>query len=130
MLRNIKNLPEPKAPNDIRQMLAMTGYYHKTFPCLCRLSTTTNTTDPQSYFSDMDRSMPESFWDTEGCAYEELNLGLSSPNKQYPLFADSSKYIWSAVLTQEYTSIIDSKTLKDQHPITYVRGLFQGSQCK
>ena len=41
---------------------------------------------------------------------------------------DVSKYAWSAVLTQECATIIDGKTSGHQHPITYVRCLFQGSQ--
>ena len=32
------------------------------------------------------------------------------------------------VLMQEHTPIIDGKTLKHQHPITYVSGLFQVCQ--
>ena len=51
------------------------------------------------------------------------------PNKSYTLFTDASKYAWSAVLTQEQHSfVIDGKTIKQQHPITYTSGLFQGSQ--
>ena len=42
------------------------------------------------------------------------------PPKTYTLFLDASKYVWSAVLTQEHTSIIDGKPLKHKHPITYV----------
>ena len=49
-------------------------------------------------------------------------------NKLYILFMDVSKYAWPSVLMQYHTSIINGKTLKHQHPITYVSGLFQGSQ--
>ena len=40
---------------------------------------------------------------------------------------DASKYAWSAELMQECTSITDGKTLKHQHPITYISVLFQGN---
>ena len=43
------------------------------------------------------------------------------------LFTDASKYVWSAVLTQEHTISNDSKLVGHQHPITYVSGLFQDS---
>ena len=35
---------------------------------------------------------------------------------------------WSCVLTQEYVHIIDGKEVKILHPITYMSGLFKGSQ--
>ena len=40
---------------------------------------------------------------------------------------DASKYIWSAMLTQEHTTVIVGKTVTHQHPMTNVSGLFQGS---
>ena len=40
---------------------------------------------------------------------------------------DTSKYAWSAILTEEHTTIIDGKTVTHQHPITYGSGLFQGN---
>ena len=50
------------------------------------------------------------------------------PNKPYALFMITSKYTWSTISTQEHTTVINSKTLVNQHPTTYVNGLFQGSQ--
>ena len=55
-------------------------------------------------------------------------LVYPDPNKPYALFMEASKYAWSAVLTQEHTTIIDGKTLVHQHTVTYVSGLFQGSK--
>ena len=43
-------------------------------------------------------------------------------------FTDASKYAWACVLTQEYEHKFDNKTKKILHPITYVSGLFKGSQ--
>ena len=39
---------------------------------------------------------------------------------------DASKYAW--VLTQEKTHMIEGKEVKLLHPITYMSGLFRGSQ--
>ena len=50
------------------------------------------------------------------------------PNKSYTLCTDASKYAWSCVLTQEYEYPEDGKTKQIHHPITYVSGLFKGSQ--
>ena len=50
------------------------------------------------------------------------------PNKPYVLFTDVSQYAWSCILTQEYTHVIEGKEKKILHPITYMSGLFWGSQ--
>ena len=50
-------------------------------------------------------------------------LAYPDQYKAYTLFKDTSKYAWLTVLTQEHASVIDSKTIKHQHPITYSSGL-------
>ena len=55
-------------------------------------------------------------------------LVYPDPNKPYTLYTDASKYAWAGVLTQECTTIVDGKEVTLQHPITYISGLFQGSQ--
>ena len=44
------------------------------------------------------------------------------------MYRDASKYAWSCVLTQQYTHDINGKQIAMNHPITYVSGLFKGSQ--
>ena len=55
-------------------------------------------------------------------------LTYPDPNLPYVLFTDASKYAWACVLTQEKTHKIEEKEVKILHPITYMSGLFQGSQ--
>ena len=55
-------------------------------------------------------------------------LTYPDPNHPYVLFTDASKYAWACVLTQEKTHQIEEKEVKILHPITYMSGLFQGSQ--
>ena len=50
------------------------------------------------------------------------------PNLPYVLFTDASKYAWACVLTQEKTHTVEGKEMKILHPITYMSGLFRGSQ--
>ena len=50
------------------------------------------------------------------------------PHRSYTLLKDTSKYALSAVMSQEHASIINGKTIKHKHPITYISRLFQGSQ--
>ena len=55
-------------------------------------------------------------------------LTYPDPNLPYVLFTDASKYAWACVLMQEKTHQLEEKELKILHPITYVSGLFRGSQ--
>ena len=55
-------------------------------------------------------------------------LTYPEPNLPYALFTDASKYAWACVLTQEKTNMIEGKEVKLLHPITYMSGLFWGSQ--
>ena len=55
-------------------------------------------------------------------------LTYPDPNLPCVLFTDASKYAWACVLTQEETHLIEEKEVKILHPITYMSGLFQGSQ--
>ena len=55
-------------------------------------------------------------------------LTYPDPNLPYVLFTDTSKYAWACVLTQEKTHIVEGKESKILHPITYMSGLFKGSQ--
>ena len=53
---------------------------------------------------------------------------LKCTTKLYTLFTDASKYSWAGVLTQENTSVIDGKEVTTNHPVSFVSGLFHGSQ--
>ena len=55
-------------------------------------------------------------------------LTYPDPSLPYVLFTDTSKYAWACVLTQEKTHMVEGKEIKILHPITYMSGLFRGSQ--
>ena len=55
-------------------------------------------------------------------------LKYPDTSKLYTLYTDASKYGWAGVLTQSHTSFIDGKEITMDHPVSYVSGLFQGSQ--
>ena len=55
-------------------------------------------------------------------------LTYPDPNLPYVLFTDASKYASACVLTQEKTHILEGKETNLLHPITYMSGLFRGSQ--
>ena len=49
-------------------------------------------------------------------------------SKLYMLHTDPSKYGWAGVLTQSHMSTVDGKEITMDHPVSYVSGLFHGSQ--
>ena len=55
-------------------------------------------------------------------------LVYPNPSKPSVLFTDVSKYAWPCVLSQQCAHDIDGKERKVLHPITYMNGLFKGSQ--
>ena len=55
-------------------------------------------------------------------------LKFLDPQKPYVLFTDTSKYAWAGVLTQPYTEETEGKMVTTYHQVTYVSGLFRGSQ--
>ena len=70
----------------------------------------------------------ESFESLKTSLMTEPILTYPDPNHPYVLFTDASKYAWACVLTQEKTHQIKGKEVKILHPITYMSGLFCGSQ--
>ena len=55
-------------------------------------------------------------------------LKYPDTSKPYTIFTDASKYGWAGVLTQEHTSVIDGKEVTTNHPVSFVSGMFHGSQ--
>ena len=76
----------------------------------------------------MDASIPVSFKMLKEALMKNPILVYPDLNNPSTLVTDATKYAWSAVLIQEHTSKIDGKILEQKHPITYISGLFQGSQ--
>ena len=122
-LTAIKEMPAPRSPKEIKQFLGLVGYYR---------------------FSDITKPLMQlTRHDTlfQWCskcefAFQTLKEALCTkpilkfpdPQKPYVLFADTSKYAWAGVLTQPYTEEIEGKMVTTHHPVTYVSGLFRGSQ--
>ena len=70
----------------------------------------------------------ESFDLLKASLMTEPILTYPNPNLPYVLFTDTSKYTWACVLTQEKMHTFEEKETKISHPITYMSGLFRGSQ--
>ena len=72
--------------------------------------------------------MSFSFQTLKDALCTEPILKFPDPQRPYVLFTDASKYAWARVLTQPYTEEIEGKVTTVHHPVTYVGGLFRGSQ--
>ena len=68
----------------------------------------------------MDTRVREMFSDTKGILKQAPILRYPDPQANYTLYTDASKYAYAGVLTQHNDGV--------DHPITYVSGLFRGSQ--
>ena len=55
-------------------------------------------------------------------------LKCPDTSKLYTLYTDASKYGWAGVLTLTHTSIVNGKETTMDHLVSYISGLFHGSQ--
>ena len=127
-LEAVENMPPPKTPKEVRQFLGLVGYYRKFVPKFADIARPlTNLTKQDIKFKWTDKCQ-KTFQLLKDMLLKEPKLKYPDPSKPYTLFTDASKYAWACVLTQEYEHEFDRKIKKILHPITYVSGLFKGSQ--
>ena len=127
-LESIKEMPPPTTPKEVKQFLGLIGYYRKFVPRFADVARPlTNLTRLDQPFEWPDKCQA-SFELLKEALIKEPILRFPDPNKPYTLYTDASKYAWSCVLTQQYTHDMDNKQIVVNHPITYVSGLFKGSQ--
>ena len=127
-LDTIRDMPAPRSSKEVKQFLGLAGYYRKFVPRFADLSR------PLAQLTCKDRVFE---W-TQECkkAFHILKQNLcaqpilqyADTSRGYILYTDASWYGWAGVLTQTYTSMVEGKTVTTDHPITYVSGLFRGSQ--
>ena len=121
-------MPPPKTPKEVRQFLGLVGYYRKFIPKFADIARPlTNLTKQDVKFEWLEKCQ-KTFQLLKDMLLKEPVLKYPDPSKPYTLFTDASKYAWGCVLTQEYEHEFDGKVRKILHPITYVSGLFKGSQ--
>ena len=127
-LESIKEMPPPTTSKEVKQFLGLIGYYRRFVPRFADVARPlTNLTRLDQPFEWSDKCQT-SFELLKEALIKEPILRFPDPNKLYTLYTDASKYVWSCVLTKQYTHDIDNKQIVVNHPITYVSGLFKGSQ--
>ena len=124
----IKDMPPPKTAKEVKQFLGLIGYYQKFVPRFSDLSRPLNMLTRKDVPFEWTPICQESFELLKTSLMTELILMYPDPNCPYVLFTDASKYAWACVLTQEKIHQIEEKEIKILHPITYMSGLFRGSQ--
>ena len=121
-------MPKPRSPKEIKQFLGLTSYYRKFIP----------------QFSDMARPLTKllahvckfvwnnqcdiSFQMLKDTLFSAPILKYPETTKPYMLYTDASKSGWAGVLTQNHTSMVNGKEITMDHPVSYISGLFHGSQ--
>ena len=124
----IKDMPPPKTPKEVKQFLGLIGYYRKFVPRFSDLARPLNVLTRKDVPFEWTPICQKSFELLKASLMTEPILTYPDPNHPYVLFTDASKYAWACVLTQEKTHQIEGKEVKILHPITYMSGLFHGSQ--
>ena len=127
-LDTIQNMPKLRNPKEIKQFLGLCGYYRKFVPHFVDIL------KPLAKLTGCDVK-----WDrcTKcGLSFQFMkDFLISAPilkypdtSKPYTIFTDVSKYGWTGVLTEGHTSVIDGKEVTTNHPVSFVSGMFCGSQ--
>ena len=119
-LESIAKMPAPRNPKEVKQFLGLVGYYRKFVPRF---------TDISRVLTHLTKKDVEFKWtpECENC-FQILKeflqkvpiLKYPDPQGKYTLYTDASKYAYAGILTQHNDGT--------DHPITYVSGLFRGSQ--
>ena len=118
----------PQTPKEVKQFLGLIGYYRKFVPRFLDLARPLNALAWKNIEFEWTQVCQESFKLLKTSLMTEPILTYPDPNLPYVLFTDASKYAWACVLTQEKTHMTEGKEIKILHPITYMSGLFRGSQ--
>ena len=119
-LESIAKMPAPKMPKEVKQFLGLVGYYRKFVPRFADISRVLTHLTKKDVEFKWTAECENCFQILKGSLQEAPILRYPDPEASYTLYTDASKYAYAGVLTQN----IDGT----DHPITYVSGLFRGSQ--
>ena len=127
-LSAIKEMPAPRNPKEIKQFLGLVGYYQKFIPRFLDIAKPLTRLTRHDTTFEWCKKCEFSFQTLKDALCIEPILKFPDPNKPYVLFTDASNHAWAGVLTQPYTEEMGGKLVTVHHPVTYMSGLFRGSQ--
>ena len=124
----IKEMPAPRNPKEIKQFLRLVGYYWKFMPRFSDIAKPLTRLMRHDTLFNWCKKCEFSFQTLKNALCTEPILKFPDLQRPYVSFTDVSKYAWAGVLTQPYTEETEGKVVIVHHPVTYLSGLFRGSQ--
>ena len=119
-LESIAKMPAPKNPKEVKQFLGLVGYYRKFVPRFADISWVLTQLTKKDVEFKWTPECENCFQILKEFLQQAPILRYPSPQANYTLYTDTSKYAYAGVLTQHSNGT--------DHPITYVSGLFHGSE--
>ena len=119
-LESIAKMPAPRNPKEVKQFLGLVGYYRKFVPRFADISRVLTHLTKKNVDFKWTRECENCFQILKEFLQQAPILRYPDPQASYTLYTDASKYAYAGVLTQHSNGT--------DHPITYVSGLFRGSQ--
>ena len=127
-LQALKEMAEPDCAKGVKIYLGFVGYYRKFIPKYSDIAKPlTELTKLDVPFVWIDQCQ-KSFELLKEYLLKEPILVYPDTSKPYTLYTDASKYAWAGVLTQRYVHEMEGKEKEIYYPVTYLSGLFRGSQ--
>ena len=127
-LQALKEMAEPDCRKGIKIYLGFVGYYRKFIPKYSDIAKPLTELTKQDVPFQWTEQCQKSFELLKEYLLKEPILVYPDTSKPYTLYTDASKYAWAGVLTQRYVHEIEGKEKEIYHPVTYLSGLFRGSQ--
>ena len=119
-LESIAKMPAPKNPREVKQFLGLVGYYRKFVSRFADISRVLTHLTKKDIEFNWTPECENCFQILKESLQQAPILKYPDPQANYTLCTDASKYAYAGVLTQHNNGT--------DHPITYVSGLFCGSQ--
>ena len=113
-------MPAPKNPKEVKQFLGLVGYYRKFIPRFADISRVLIHLTQKDIEFKWTPECKNCFQILKEFLQQAPILIYSVPQANYTLYPDASKYAYAGILTQHHNGT--------DHPITYISGLFRGSQ--
>ena len=119
-LESIAKMPAPKNSKEVKQFLGLVGYYRKFVPRFADISRVLTHLTKKDVEFKWTPECENCFLILKEFLQQAPILRYLDPQASYTLYREASKYAYAGVLTQHNEGI--------DHPITYISGLFRGSQ--
>ena len=119
-LKSIAKMPVPKNPKEVKQFLGLVGYYRKFIPRFADISRVLTHLMKKDVDFKWTPECENCFQILKEFLQQSPIFKYLDPQANYTLYTDALKYAYVGILTQHSDGT--------DHPITYVSGLFCGSQ--